>query len=171
MRADVAARGRSRYLAQGCTESHALNDPHDLARFLAAQADTYETALSELTRGRKRSHWMWFIFPQLRGLGHSAMAERYGIGSLDEARAYLAHALLGPRLRACVAALQDHVGVTAVDVFGEVDAIKLRSSLTLFAEAGGEPLFRAALTRWCSDPDPATLRLLGISPQPDQPAG
>ena len=96
------------------------------------------------------------------------MAERYGIGSLDEARAYLAHALLGPRLRACVAALQDHVGLTAIAVFGEVDAMKLRSSLTLFAEAGGEPLFRAALKRWCGDPDPATLRLLGGASRPDQ---
>ena len=147
-----------------------MNDPYDLARFVAAQADTYETALGELVRGRKRSHWMWYTFPQLRGLGHSAMAQRYGISSLDEARAYLAHPLLGPRLRACVAALQDHVGLTAIAVFGEVDAMKLRSSLTLFAQAGGEPLFRAALTRWCGGPDPATLRLLGISPQPDQAA-
>ena len=171
MRADVAARGRSRYLAQGCTESHALNDPYDLARFVAAQADTYETAFGELTRGRKRSHWMWFMFPQLRGLGHSAMSERYGIGSLDEARAYLAHAVLGPRLRACVAALQDHVGLTAIEVFGDVDAMKLRSSLTLFAEAGGEQILDAALTRWCGDPDPATLRLLGVAARPDPSVG
>ena len=147
-----------------------MPDPYDLDRFVAAQADTYEIALAELTCVRKRNHWMWFVFPQLRGLGRSAMATRYGIGSLDEARAYLAHPLLGSRLRACVAALQDHVGVTAVEVFGEVDAIKLRSSLTLFAQAGGEPLFRAALTRWCGSPDPATLRLLRVESRPDQSA-
>ncbi len=138
-----------------------MTDPHDLDRFVAAQADTYETALRELTLGRKRSHWMWYVFPQLRGLGRSAMAIRYGIGSLDEARAYVAHPLLGGRLRACVAALQDHVGPSAMQVFGEVDSVKLCSSLTLFAEAGGEPLFHAALARWCGEPDPATLRLLG----------
>jgi uncharacterized protein (DUF1810 family) len=137
-----------------------LTEPYDLHRFIAAQADTYETALRELTLGRKRGHWMWYVFPQLRGLGRSAMATRYGIGSLDEARAYLAHPLLGPRLRACVTALQDHVGLSAAQVFGEVDAIKLRSSLTLFAQAGSEPLFHAALARWCGEPDPATLRLL-----------
>jgi len=138
-----------------------LTDPHNLDRFVAAQADTYETALCELTLGRKRSHWMWYVFPQLRGLGRSAMATRYGIGSLNEAHAYLAHPPLGPRLRACVAALQDHVGLSAMQVFGEVDAIKFRSSLTLFAEADGEPMFHAALARWCGEPDPATLRLLG----------
>jgi len=140
-----------------------MTDPYDLARFVTVQANTYEAALDELRRGRKRSHWMWFVFPQLRGLGRSAMAERYGIVSLDEARAYLAHRLLGARLRACVAALQDHVGLTAVEVFGEVDAVKLRSSLTLFAQAGGEALFQAALEHWCGAPDPATLALLGAA--------
>ncbi len=140
-----------------------MTDPYYLARFVTVQAKTYEAALDELRRGRKRSHWMWFVFPQLRGLGRSAMAERYGIRSLDEARAYLAHPLLGARLRACVAALQDHVGLTAVEVFGEVDVIKLGSSLTLFAQAGGEVLFRAALERWCGAPDPATLALLGAA--------
>jgi len=140
-----------------------LTDPFDLDRFVAAQAETYETALGELRRGAKRSHWMWFIFPQLRGLGRSAMAMRYGIGSLEEARAYLDHPLLGARLRACVAELQDHVGLSAVEVLGEVDAVKLRSSLTLFAEAGSEPLFRAALERWCGASDPATLALLGAN--------
>ena len=123
-------------------------DPFDLQRFVSAQAPLFDTALGELERGCKTTHWMWFIFPQLRGLGRSAMATRYGIGSLDEARAYLAHPLLGPRLRACVGALQDHVGLSARQVFGDVDAVKLRSSLTLFAEAGGEPLLQAALTRW-----------------------
>jgi len=157
----VAAGRRPRYLASLHRSFPKLPDPYDLDRFVAAQADTYEIALAELTRGRKRSHWMWFIFPQLRGLGRSAMATRYGIGSLDEARAYLAHPLLGPRLRACVGALQDHVGLSARQVFGDVDAVKLRSSLTLFAEAGGEPLLQAALTRWCGEPDPVTLQLLG----------
>ncbi len=140
-----------------------MTDRYDLARFVAAQAETYEIALDELRRGCKRSHWMWFIFPQLHGLGRSAMAGRYGIGSLEEARAYLDHPLLGARLRACVAALQDHVGLTAVEVFGEVDAVKLRSSLTLFAQAGGEALFQAMLERWCGAPDPATLALLGAT--------
>lgn len=135
----------------------------DLDRFVAAQTDIYETAFAELTRGHKRSHWMWYIFPQLRGLGHSAMAEHYEIGSLAEARAYLAHPLLSSRLRACVTALQDHVGLTATEVFGDIDAIKLRSSLTLFAQASSEALFHAALTRWCGTPDPTTLRLLSTA--------
>ena len=137
-------------------------DRFGLERFVAAQDATYETALAEISRGAKRSHWMWFIFPQLAGLGLSEMARRYAIGSIDEARAYLAHAVLGTRLRACVAALQDLARTTADAVFGEVDAMKLRSSLTLFLEAGGEPLFRAALDRWFrGERDEATLRLLG----------
>jgi uncharacterized protein (DUF1810 family) len=139
-----------------------MSDPHDLERFVEAQAGTYETALGELVRGRKTSHWMWFIFPQLRGLGSSAMAQRYAIASLEEARAYLAHPLLGPRLRACVEALQDLPQADAVRVFGGIDAVKLRSSLTLFIRAGGGPLFDAALQRWFGGhADDATDRLLG----------
>lgn len=123
-------------------------DPYDLERYVSAQEGGYRVALAEITRGAKRTHWMWYIFPQLEGLGSSAMSRRYAIRSLDEARAYLEHSLLGARLRECVAALQDLTGTTAEEVFGVVDATKLRSSLTLFLEAGGDPLFRAALDRW-----------------------
>jgi uncharacterized protein (DUF1810 family) len=137
------------------------DDPFDLARFVAAQRDSYDLALGEIRRGAKRSHWMWFIFPQIARLGHSAMATRYAIGGLDEARAYLAHPVLGARLRTCVAALQDLPETTAEHVFGAIDAVKLRSSLTLFAEAGGGVLFEAALARWFGgERDPATLARL-----------
>jgi len=138
-------------------------DAYDLDRFVIAQSGSYETALGEIRRGAKRTHWMWYIFPQIAGLGSSAMARRYAIGSLDEARAYLAHPVLGARLRECVAALQDLTGTTAETVFGEIDAIKLRSSLTLFIEAGAGALFGAAFERWFDgERDPATLRLLGL---------
>ncbi len=124
-------------------------DRFNLNRFVSAQEATYARALTELTRGVKTSHWMWFIFPQVAGLGSSEMSRRYAIGSIDEAQAYLAHRLLGARYRECVAVLQDLVGTTAEAVFGSVDAAKLRSSLTLFAEAApGDPLFAAALQRW-----------------------
>ncbi|MDK2768090.1 MAG: DUF1810 domain-containing protein [Sphingomonas sp.] len=134
-----------------------------LDRFVEAQAPVYAAALGEIRRGAKRSHWMWFVFPQLAGLGRSDTARFYAIRSLDEARAYLAHPVLGARLVECVGALQDitDTSVTARAVFGEVDAVKLRSSLTLFIEAGGSPLFSAALARWFAGvPDPATLALL-----------
>lgn len=104
---------------------------------------------------------MWYVFPQLSGLGRSEIARRYAIRSLDEARAYLGHAMLGQRLRECVAALQDIPGGTAVDVFGDVDAMKLRSSLTLFVRAGGGPMFEAALERWFGSADELTMELLG----------
>jgi uncharacterized protein (DUF1810 family) len=137
-----------------------MPDPFDLDRFVSAQARDYPIALAEISRGAKRSHWMWFIFPQLAGLGHSAMAQRYAIGSLEEARAYLAHPLLGSRLRRCVAALQDLTDANAQRVFGPIDAAKLRSSLTLFSEAGGGALFDAALDRWFGAKDAKTLELL-----------
>lgn len=136
------------------------DDPFGLQRFIEAQATSYDTALAEIRRGAKRSHWMWFIFPQVAGLGSSAMAQRYAIGSLDEARAYLAHPVLGARMQACVAALQDLTGTTAEGVFGGIDAVKLRSSLTLFVKAGSGPLLEAALTRWFGEPDQATLDIL-----------
>ncbi len=140
-------------------------DPHDLDRFVAAQRDSYATALSEIRRGAKRSHWMWFVFPQMAGLGHSDMARRYGIASLDEARAYLRHPVLGDRLRACVGALQALPPTTAHTVFGDVDAAKLRSSLTLFDIAGKEPVFRAALDRWFDgNEDEKTIELIGRRP-------
>ena len=125
-----------------------MTDTYDLQRFVDAQAVTYATVLCELRQGHKTSHWMWFIFPQLRGLGSSAMARKYEIGSLDEARAYLSHPLLGPRLRECVTILQDLPQADPKEIFGNVDASKLRSSLTLFLRAGGGELFAAALRRW-----------------------
>lgn len=142
--------------------SSAPADPCDLQRFVEAQAGSYPRALGELARGRKTSHWMWYVFPQLAGLGRSDMSRRYAIASIDEARAYLAHPLLGARLRECVATLQDLVGTTAEAVFGSVDAEKLHSSLTLFHVAEpAERLFAAALDRWFGGrPDPRTIALL-----------
>lgn len=137
-------------------------DSHDLNRFVAAQRDSYVAALSEIHRGAKRSHWMWFVFPQIAGLGSSEMARHYGIASLDEACAYLDHPVLGHRLRECVGALQDLPPTTAQAVFGKADAAKLRSSLTLFYTAGKESLFRAALDRWFDGVvDTRTFELLG----------
>ena len=136
-------------------------DAFDLARFVKAQAGIYEQALAEIRSGRKRSHWMWFIFPQFAGLGHSPMAQRYAIGSIAEARAYLADAVLGTRYRECVASLQALPATTAERLFGGIDAIKLKSSLTLFDEANHEPLFSEAIGRWFEGQrDEATLRLL-----------
>ncbi len=138
-----------------------MPDPFNLKRFEDAQAGVYSAALGEIRRGRKQTHWMWFIFPQLLGLGSSAMARSYGIASLDEVWAYLAHPVLGQRLRECVTALQDLPSADAREVFGSVDAMKLRSSLTLFVRAGGGALFEAALERWFSgEPDEATDRIL-----------
>lgn len=115
-------------------------DP-DLSRFHDAQAGTYDTALAELRRGRKDSHWMWFIFPQLAALGRSGTAKFYGIRDLDEARAYLADPVLGPRLLACVRAVLAHPEKRPEEILGAVDALKLRSCATLFAAAGGAPDF------------------------------
>ncbi len=135
-----------------------------LERFIAAQQSgcTYERALAELRAGRKRSHWMWFVFPQIAGLGHSATSRTYAISSLDEARAYLDDPVLGPRLCECAEALVALDGVRAEDVLGEVDALKLRSSMTLFARAAPEnDLFARVLARYFDGrPDPATERLL-----------
>jgi uncharacterized protein (DUF1810 family) len=139
-----------------------VSDPDDLQRFVRAQDGVYETALAELRAGSKQSHWMWFIFPQLRGLGHSPTAQYYGISSIDEARAYADHAILGPRLRQCVEALLPWSDRrTAEHILGAVDALKLRSSLTLFdvAEPGG--LFAAGLAAFFGgEPDQRTLALL-----------
>jgi uncharacterized protein (DUF1810 family) len=139
------------------------DDPFDLSRFVAAQARDYATALAEIRAGHKESHWMWFIFPQSRGLGSSAMALRYGIASREEVRAYLAHPLLGARLRECVEALLALPGEASADrIFGEIDAMKLRSCLTLFrAVAGAGSRFDQALTRFYrGEPDPHTIELL-----------
>lgn len=137
----------------------------DLERFVQAQdrADTIGRALRELRAGDKRSHWMWFVFPQLQGLGRSPTAQAYAIADLQEARAYLAHPVLGPRLKECAAALLDLPGHDPTDVLGSTDALKLRSSMTLFALAEpSEPVFRAVLDRYYDGrEDEATLGLLG----------
>jgi uncharacterized protein (DUF1810 family) len=140
------------------------DDPFDLARFVRAQRDVYETALAELRSGRKRSHWMWFVFPQVAGLGRSATAQRYAVTGLPEARAYAAHPLLGPRLRDAADAAAAAPASSAADLFGDVDAVKARSSMTLSARASDDPApFRAVLDRWFDGAeDPATLRLLGL---------
>ena len=114
------------------------NDPYDPNRFISAQEGVYDRALAELRSGLKRSHWMWFVFPQLRGLGHSATAQRYGITGLAEAQAYLQHPVLGTHLNECAEVLEAlDRGNSATDIFGPTDAMKLRSSLTLFAQAAG----------------------------------
>jgi uncharacterized protein (DUF1810 family) len=137
-------------------------DPYELRRFVDAQEGIYDTVIDELAAGRKRSHWMWFVFPQLRGLGHSPTAVRFGISSADEARAYLAHELLGPRLRECARLVAQIEGRTAADVFGWPDDLKLRSSMTLFARATNDNAdFVAVLKRFYDGKeDPATLALL-----------
>ena len=140
----------------------AATDPFDLQRFVTAQAPVMAAVQAELAAGRKRSHWMWFVFPQLRGLGSSSMAEHYGIASLEEARAYLAHPLLGPRLRACCALLLQVEGRSANQVLGSPDDLKFRSCLTLFAAAApDEPVFRQALEKYYGgEPDPRTTSAL-----------
>jgi uncharacterized protein (DUF1810 family) len=121
----------------------------DLGRFVGAQAGVYDRALAELRAGRKRSHWMWFVFPQIAGLGSSPTARRYAIASLREARAYLAHPVLGPRLVECASALLEVEGRTAGEILGHPDELKLRSSMTLFAHADpAQPVFRAVLDQY-----------------------
>jgi uncharacterized protein (DUF1810 family) len=133
----------------------------DLDRFVSAQAGAYEAALAELSAGRKRTHWMWFVFPQIAGLGSSPTAQRYAIASLDEARAYLAHPVLGPRLRESARVLLDVEGRSAEDIFGCPDDLKLRSSMTLFARAADDPdVFEAVLDRYYDGPDARTLELI-----------
>jgi len=138
------------------------DDPYDLQRFVTAQdaGGTYRRATAELRNGRKDSHWMWFVFPQVAGLGYSQASRTYAISSLAEARAYLAHPVLGPRLIECAAILTGLPDRTAEQIFGEVDALKLRSSMTLFMRAApGEPVFRQVLDRYFGgEPDSATER-------------
>jgi uncharacterized protein (DUF1810 family) len=138
-------------------------DPFNLERFVTAQAPVFETVLAELRAGRKRSHWMWFVFPQLAGLGHSSTARFYGIGSMDEARAYLAHPLLGPRLDLCARIVLASEGPSLHAIFGSPDDLKFRSCMTLFSRAADDPgnPFRHALDRWCGgQPDERTLTLI-----------
>ncbi len=138
------------------------DDPYDLRRFVDAQERIYETVIDELAAGRKRSHWMWFVFPQLRGLGSSPTAVRFGISSSDEARAYLAHELLGPRLRECARLVTRIDGLSAEEIFGWPDDMKLRSSMTLFARAAADNAdFVAVLEKYYGgEEDPATLARL-----------
>jgi uncharacterized protein (DUF1810 family) len=141
-----------------------MND-NDLQRFVAAQAPHMDDVLAELAAGRKRTHWMWFVFPQLRGLGHSQAARHYGLASRAEAAAYLAHPALGPRLRQCVDVVLAVQGRTAHEIFGSPDDLKLRSCLTLFREIdAADGVFDRALARYFGgEPDPATLRLLAAA--------
>ena len=140
-----------------------MNDPYDLNRFVLAQKSDYEHALAEVKSGRKRSHWMWYIFPQIDGLGFSSMAQRYAIKSAEEARAYLAHPILGPRLLACAEAAVANAGSDATEIFGSPDDLKLRSCATLFAcvSAPDSVFHRLLLKFYPGGPDMATLRLLG----------
>jgi uncharacterized protein (DUF1810 family) len=141
-----------------------MDDPYRLERFVRAQdsGGTYPQAVAELRAGRKVSHWMWFIFPQVAGLGFSSMSQRYAISGLAEARAYLKHPVLGPRLGECARILADTDGGTAGDIVGPVDAMKLRSSMTLFAAAApDEPVFGEVLAKYFGGvPDEATLARL-----------
>jgi len=139
-----------------------VDDPFDLQRFVEAQAPVIDTVIAELRGGRKRSHWMWFVFPQLRGLGSSPSAVRYGIDSLAEAEAYLRHPVLGPRLRDCARLVLGIRGATIRDIFGHPDDRKFHSSMTLFARASADDqVFKDALMRHFDGvPDPATLARL-----------
>lgn len=140
-------------------------DPFNLSRFLAAQEGNYELALAEIKAGRKRNHWIWYIFPQLDGLGRSSTAKFYGIKSLDEAQAYLNHPVLGDRLRECATAALGVEGKTANEIFGYPDDVKLRSSATLFAQVSppGSEFERLLAKYFRNIPDRETLHLLGIS--------
>ncbi|MFL6447603.1 MAG: DUF1810 domain-containing protein [Bryobacteraceae bacterium] len=139
-----------------------MSDPYNLERFVKAQAPAIDQVRSELRAGRKDSHWMWFVFPQLRGLGSSAMAEKYGIGSREEAEAYLSHPILGPRLRECTELVNGIQNASIERIFGYPDDLKFRSSMTLFSKvAKDNDVFQTALEKYFSgEPDPATLARL-----------
>jgi uncharacterized protein (DUF1810 family) len=139
-----------------------MTNPFDLERFVEAQARAYDQVRRELMAGRKETHWMWFIFPQIAGLGQSAMSIRFAIASVGEAKAYLKHPVLGPRLEECARIALDVEGKTAREIFGSVDEMKFRSSMTLFAEAApDEDLFQRCLDKYfAGEPDPATLARL-----------
>ncbi len=142
-----------------------MTDPHDLERFVAAQAPVIAAVRAELKAGRKRSHWMWFVFPQIAGLGFSAMAARYAIGSRDEALAYLRHPVLGPRLVECTTLVVAVERRSLHDIFGSPDDVKFRSSMTLFAATASDPVFELALDKCCEGSrDERTLALLGPPP-------
>ena len=139
-----------------------MEDIHNLARFVRAQEPVYQQVLDELRAGQKRTHWIWFIFPQIQGLGRSGTAQKYAIASRDEAAAYDAHAVLGPRLRQCTQLVLDIEGRSLDVIFGYPDNLKFRSSMTLFmASVSDSDLFRAALDKYCDGvPDQRTLDIL-----------
>ena len=140
-----------------------MTDPFDLQRFLDAQSSVYPIVLDELRRGRKQSHWMWFIFPQLAGLGHSAMAQRFAIASRAEAVAYLGHGVLGSRLRECTALVNGIEGRTILEILGSPDDLKFHSSMTLFGAVSSDPKFAVAITKFYGGKrDQRTLDLLKI---------
>ena len=148
-------------------DSDTKGDPHNLSRFMQAQAGDYEQALSEIRSGRKRSHWMWYIFPQFDGLGFSSKSKRYSIKSIAEAKAYLAHPVLGPRLRECTEAVLGVEGRSAFEIFGSPDDVKLKSCATLFAFVSPEgSVFERLLGKYYrGERGGKTLRLLGIAPE------
>ena len=138
-----------------------MTDPFRLQRFVDAQQGVYAQVCAELAAGCKRSHWMWFVFPQLKGLGRSATAQHYGIASKAEAQAYWAHPLLGPRLKQCTDLVLAVDGRSAQQIFGPPDDLKFRSCMTLFAQATGEPVFTRALQKYFDgEADPRTIELL-----------
>lgn len=138
-----------------------MTDPFDLQRFLDAQAPIYARVVAELRRAQKQTHWMWFVFPQLAGLGHSAMAQRFAIASREEAVAYLGHGVLGPRLRECTALVTAVEGRTAREILGSPDDLKFQSSMTLFGAVSSDPEFSAAIAKFYGGkPDQRTLDLL-----------
>jgi uncharacterized protein (DUF1810 family) len=144
-----------------------MSDEFDLQRFVEAQNPVFETVMDELCGGRKQSHWMWFIFPQLRGLGSSTMATFFGLVSVAEAQAYLAHSVLGPRLEVCTRAVLDIRDRPLAAIFGSPDGLKFRSSMTLFSIAAHESgsVFNQALERLCDGVDERTLTLIGRETQ------
>ncbi len=152
-----------------------MDDPHNLQRFVAAQSPVYEQVCSELREGRKKSHWMWFIFPQIKGLGHSELASRFAISHLDEAEAYLKHPILGPRLRECTRLVNLVEGCSIDRILGYPDDLKFRSSMTLFSQATPDnQVFNEALRKYFGgEPDQATLERLwpppGSSHLPEPP--
>ena len=147
-----------------------MPDPYDLQRFVDEQDGTYEQALAEIRAGEKQSHWIWFVFPQVTGLGSSPMSQRFAIRTLGEAQAYLAHPVLGPRLRECAAAMDALPGSSAADVLGDIDAMKFQSSMTLFdAATPNEPVFSTALQKYFAgrrDPRSRRRRRLGNGLEP-----
>ena len=166
MRRALFSGGESRGMANP-NEPGGASDRCDLDRFVEAQDDDYEQALSEIRSGRKRSHWMWYVFPQLDGLGFSSTSKRYAIKSKAEAAAYLSHPVLGPRLRECAEAVLQVQGRSALEIFGSPDDMKLRSCATLFARVSpaGSVFHRLLDNYFQGEPDAKTLRLLDVAPE------